>query len=93
MSINRLFNVLVTVALIAVVMFTLWESIETTKVVSAQSENMVSDSPCFSGADRLALTAVYTDESRAWVPITQKGPAGVDGGLIELLSNYRTCSK
>jgi hypothetical protein len=96
MSRSHLFNVLIAAALLTVVALTLWQSIETTKVVSAaEIEKSASYrySACFSGMDRFSLTSVYVKEARAWIPVTNKGATGVDGGLMSLLSNYRSCSR
>jgi hypothetical protein len=93
MSTNRLFNLLIVAALVAVVALTIWQSIETTKVVSAASQqNSSSNTTCLSSTDRLSLTSIYNKEASAWFPRTNQGPTGVDGGLLELLSNYRSCS-
>jgi hypothetical protein len=94
MSRSRLFNALIASALAIVVALTVWQSVETTKVVSAaQNQDGPSDTVCFSGMDRLSLTSNYVPEARVWIPNTNKGPTGVDGGLMSLLSSYRSCSQ
>jgi hypothetical protein len=32
-------------------------------------------------------------ESHLWILRTEQGSTGVDGGLIDLMSDYRTCSR
>ena len=88
---NRLFNVFIVAALVVIVVLTISQAVETTKVVSAAS-NSSSAVYCFSGMDRLSFTAVYGKETNAWFPHTNNGSTGVDGGLLELLSNNRSCS-
>ena len=88
---NRLFNTFIGVALIVVIVLTINQAVETTKVVSAASGSPDSTS-CFSGIDRLSLTSVYIEKISGWFPRTNKGLTGVDGGLLDLLSNNRSCS-
>jgi len=87
---NRLLNVSIAVALITLIALTIWQSIETTKVVSAASQQNAAY--CISGIERLSMTSVYVEQARAWIPYTGNGPTGVDGGLLELLSNSRSCA-
>lgn len=89
MSTNRLFNVSIAVALIIVIALTVWQSVETTKVVAAASE--ADAAYCISSMARLSLTSVYVEKAHSWFSHTNDGPTGVDGGLLELLSNTRSC--
>jgi hypothetical protein len=92
MATNRLFNGLIAVALVLVVSLTIWQSVETTKVVSAAGQqNEPARTACFSEIERLSLEAVFV-EGVGWASYTNQGPTGVDGGLLELLSNSRSCS-
>ena len=91
MSTNRLFNVFIFAALVVIVVLTISQAVATTKVVLAAS-NSSNALYCFSGMDRLSLTSVYVEEARAWIPLTNHGATGVDGGLLELLSKSRSCS-
>jgi len=92
MSTKRFFNLLIAIELGSFMVLTVWQSVETTKVVSAANQqNSSSDTACFSGMDRLSLTSVYVEEAGGWFPRTNKGPTGVDGGLLDLLSNYHAC--
>jgi hypothetical protein len=87
---NRLFNVSIIVTLAVVVLLTISQAIETTKVVSAAAISPDA-AGCFFGMDRLSLISVYIKEIRSWFPHTNEGPTGVDGGLLDLLSNYHAC--
>jgi len=87
---NRLFNVVIGFALVVVIVLTISQAMETTKVVSAAFGSS-DEANCFSGMDRLSLTSVYIEEISGWFPRTNKGLTGVDGGLLYLLSNYHTC--
>ena len=88
---NRLFNVVIGLSLVVIVVLTVSQAVETTKIVSAASGSPDTSS-CFSGMDRLSLTSVYVEEASGWFPYTNKGPTGVNGGLIDLLSNSRGCT-
>ena len=88
---DRLFNAFIGVALMVVIVLTISQAVETTKVVSAASGSP-DTSGCFSGIDRLSLTSVYIEDAGGWFPRTNKGSTGVDGGLIDLFSNSRGCT-
>jgi len=88
---DRLFNAFIGVALVVIVALTISQAVETTKVVSAASGSP-DTSGCFSGIDRFSLTSVYVEEAGGWFPRTNKGLTGVDGGLLDLLSNSRGCT-
>lgn len=91
---NRLFNVLIAILLVTVVAFTVREAFATTNIVSrANAKTGAAASECASLPSRYSLRTEYVQSSRMSVPYTEDGPTGVDGGLIELLSNYRTCSR
>jgi hypothetical protein len=84
---NRLFNVFVAMALVIVVALTVREAVATT-VIRSQANAVIE---CTSLPSRYSLHTEYVDGM--WVAYTEDGPAGVDGGLIDLMSNYRTCSR
>lgn len=93
MSINRLCNISIAAVLVIVVALTIWQSAETTKIVSAapQQNSLFDTGYCFSGMDRLSLEGAYV-EGAGWVSYTDQGPTGVNGGLLELLSKSQSCS-
>jgi hypothetical protein len=84
---NRLFNILVIAALVVVTALTIQQALETTKVVSAAT------SVCtIPPVNRSSIRSAYVQEKGMWVSLSDSGPTGVDGGLLHLLSDYRTCS-
>jgi len=89
MSRNRLFNLFIAIALVLGIVFTVREAAATSDVTS-QSEGVVR---CHSLPSPYSIHTEYVQEMGVWVPYTEDGPTGVDGGLIYLLSNYRTCSQ
>ncbi len=88
---NRLFNVVIGLSLVVIVVLTISQAVETTKIVSAAS-GPPDTSGCFSAMDRLSLTSEYVEEAGGWFLRTNKGSTGVEGGLLELLSNSRGCT-
>jgi len=94
MSRNRLFNTMIVIALVMVIAFTVQEAAATASMMpEADSSNGVRTSECASLPSRYSIHTEYVQERGVWVPYTEDGPTGVDGGLIYLLSNYRTCSQ
>ena len=49
-------------------------------------------SECASLPSHYSLHNEYIQGTGRWIPFTEAGPTGVDGGLIQLLSSYRICS-
>ena len=93
MSRNRLFNVLVGIALAIVIALTGQEVASTASTVfntDASEETMTLE--CASLPSRYSIHTEYVNELGRSVSYTEDAPTGVDGGLIYLLSNYRACS-
>jgi hypothetical protein len=86
---NRLFNVLIAIALVITLAFTAREAFATTLLRS--EVNAVA--ACESLPSRHSIHTEYVKEANLWIVRTENGPTGVDGGLIDLLSNYRNCSR
>jgi hypothetical protein len=86
---NRLFTVLIAIALVITLAFTVREAFATT--ILRSEVNTVA--ACSSLPSKNSIYTEYVEEADMWIIRTEKGPAGVDGGLIDLLSNYRTCSR
>lgn len=78
---HRLFNLVVAIALVIVIASTVREAIATTAIT------------CDSLPSRHSLHTKFLKEADMWVLRTEDGPTGVDGGLLELMSAYRTCSR
>ncbi len=47
---------------------------------------------CLSAGERTSIRSAYAQGAYAWIPRSFGTPTGVDGGLIQLLSSYRSCS-
>jgi hypothetical protein len=89
MSKTRLFNVLVAVVLILVLALTVNEAFATAGSVSGSAQG--AESPACPALTRHPVArARYVKEMGGWLPYSENGPTGVDGGLIYILSN---CSR
>jgi hypothetical protein len=86
MKYHRLFNLFVLITVLVVVTMTVREAAATTVVVSQKSA-------CASLSSQPSIYTDYVQERGMWMTYTQNGPTGVDGGLIQLLSDKRTCAK
>ncbi|HVF25075.1 MAG TPA: hypothetical protein VNA23_04255 [Anaerolineales bacterium] len=84
---NRLFNVLIAVALVIALALTVREAYATS-LLSSEGHTVAA---CESLPSRYSIHTEYLPEADMWIIRTEDGPTGVDGGLIQLLSNYRTC--
>lgn len=93
MSKIRLFNLLVIIALVVLVGLTVREASATSAVIAHDSSASRSSSECVSLPAHSSIHSVYVKEIGSWMSYTEDGPTGIDGGLIHLLSEYRTCSQ
>jgi hypothetical protein len=87
---RRLFNVFVVVALLAVIGLTVREVAATALLVSSSKST---ESACASLPSRHSIRTEYVQESGVWMTYSEDGPTGVDGGLIQLLSDHRDCAQ
>ncbi|MEO8356274.1 MAG: hypothetical protein ABI621_10185 [Chloroflexota bacterium] len=91
---NRLFTILMIIVLVLVVGLTAREAFATADVVSkANAADEILLSKCAILPSQLSLHTEYNSQRGMWVTYTGQGPSGVDGGLIDLLSAYPTCSR
>jgi hypothetical protein len=91
---NRLFNVTIAILIVIVVVLTAREAAATASiVVKADSDSGTETLKCMSLPSRYSIRTEYVKEADMWIIQTEDGPAGVDGGLMHLLSDYRTCSR
>jgi hypothetical protein len=97
---NRFFNLIVIVSLAVMAVLTISQMTAANRLVSAasndraESSEPVAEEPCAASTTALPfIHMVYVERTGTWVPYTQDGPAGVDGGLIQLLNDRRTCSQ
>jgi hypothetical protein len=94
MSKKRFFNVFITIALMIVTALTIREAAATAGILTeTNSASKTEILKCTSLPSRYSLRAEYVKEANMWMFLTEDGPTGVDGGLIDLMSNYRTCSR
>ena len=86
---HHLFNLLIAVALVLLIALTVREAFATS-ITTSQTDAVVK---CDNLPSRYSIHSEYVEEMGMNVTYTEDGPTGVDGGLIYLLSNYRTCSR
>ena len=94
MSRNRSFNLWIIIAVVIVVAITVREAAARAPIVSPTDPIKVAKAlECTSLPSRYSIRIEDVKEPGMWLPYTEDGPAGIDGGLIYLLSSYRTCSR
>lgn len=86
---NRLFNLLIAIALFIVVALTVGEALATT-IITSQPDAVPE---CNRLPSRLSIHTEIVKETGMRFTYTEDGPTGLDGGLMDLLSKYRTCSR
>ena len=85
---KRLFPLLIAIAVAILLAFTVREALATTALITPRAAAVCSDLP-----SRYSIQSQYNRQAQGWILYTEDGPAGVDGGWIELASAYRTCTK
>ena len=90
MKANRLLYVVVAVALLVVTGLTVRAAAATNTLAGGKGS---SKTTCTSLPSRYSIHNEYVEAMGIWITYTEDGPTGVDGGLVQLLSDYRTCSK
>jgi hypothetical protein len=88
MSTNRFFKVLIALALVIAVILTAQEAIATNALKSTRNNTVA----CNILPSHYSIRSEYVKDASMWILRTEDAPTGVDGGLIELLSGYRSCS-
>jgi hypothetical protein len=91
MNKNRFFNLAIIVVLIAMAALTVSQAMAASSLVSADPS--ASDQCSAPGVNFSSVHMVYAESTGRWMPYTDNGPTGVDGGLIQLLSARRSCSQ
>lgn len=91
MKTNHLFNLCVGIALVILLTLTVREAAATAGVISRMGS--ANSSECDSLPSRYSIHTESVNETGMWLTYTEDGPTGIDGGLIQLLSMYRTCSR
>jgi len=87
---NRLFNFVVVITMLVAIGFTVREVAATAIVAAPQGS---AESVCGSLPTHDSVHTEYVTEKGVWVTYTENYPTGIDGGLIQLLSDNRACSK
>jgi hypothetical protein len=90
MKANRLLYIVLAVALLFVIVPTIRAAAATNTPAGGKDS---SEMTCSSRPSRYSIHNEYVEEMGIWMTYTEDGPTGVDGGLVQLLSDYRTCSK
>ena len=91
---SRLFNVLVALVLVLVVALTAREAFASAALTPRAGASASSGSArCLTLPAQLSVHTVYVQEKRMWITYSAGHPAGVDGGLMDLLRSYPTCSR
>jgi hypothetical protein len=89
MSRNRLFNLSIAIALVIALAITAREALATSSITSGVHALRL----CDSLPSRHSIRSEYVPEANMWIVRTEAAPTGVDGGLMDLLSKYRDCSR
>ena len=91
---NRLFNVFVAIAVVMVVALTIREVAATAGMIfETDLTTRAKAVECVNLPSHYSIRTEYVREAEMWVVRWENGPAGVDGGLLELLSNNQSCSR
>ena len=93
MSRKRLSQVSIGTALVIIIALTVRRAAATTSIIpDADVLKNTRSLECDSLPSRYSIHTEYVNELGRSMIYTEDGPTGVDGGLIYLLSNYRSCS-
>lgn len=87
---HRLFNIIVAVALLVVIGLTVREAAATAQLISRAKSV---ETACASLPSQHSIRTEYVPERGLWVTYSESGPTGMDGGLIQILSDRQACSK
>ena len=86
---NCLFNLFIAIALVMVVAFTVREAFATSILLSQTEPS----AKCSSLPSGYSIHTEIVKATGTLLIVTEDGPTGVDGGMQELMSAYRTCSR
>jgi hypothetical protein len=90
---SRLFNVFVAIALVMVVALTIREAAATAgMILETDLTTRAKAVECVNLPSHYSIRTEYLKEADMWVVRWENVAAGVDGGLLELLSNNQSCS-
>lgn len=84
---KRLFHIVIAISLAITLALTVREALATTLITSQRdSVTRCQDLPSRHSIHMEVVNGIS-------VPYSEDGPTGVDGGLVELMTAYRTCSQ
>lgn len=92
-------TVILSIMLVLIFMLTVRQTVATgvstlsTNAANKSSIKRTETIDCFSLPSRYSLRTEFVKGTDMWIPYTEHGPLGVDGGMKELMSAYRTCSR
>ena len=88
----RLFNIMIAIALAILIALTVREAAATAGMLSQPGAVRIAKVlECASLPSRYSIRTEYVKGADMLIIRSEDGPTGVDGGLVELLSSYRTC--
>ena len=90
---KRSFQMLIAIAIVIMAAFAIREAVAKANIMSQGEVTVGTKTMCESLPSRYSLHTELVKETGTRLPYTEDGPTGFDGGLIQLLSDYRTCSK
>jgi hypothetical protein len=90
---KRLFHLLMVTAVVIIAAFAVREALAEANILSQREATPGNQIQCADLPSRYSLHSEVVKETGTLLPATEDGPTGLDGGLIDLMSNYRTCSK
>jgi hypothetical protein len=91
---NRLFNLFIAVALVMLIALTVREAFATTNIAShGGAVNVAARVECDSLPSLLSIHTERIQGTGVQLIYSEAGPTGVDGGVVYLLSAYRTCQE
>jgi len=93
MKAQHLFNLFILVAVVVIVALTVREVAATSSILAKTEPSNPTQTECSSLPARYSIHGEYVEETGTWMTYSEDAPTGVDGGLIHLLSAYRSCSQ
>ena len=93
MSKKRLIQIFIVASVVTLFVLVTQEVLTSANVISqGNSIEGTKTSECASLPSRYSIRTEVIKETGTRLAYTEDGPAGLDGGLIDLYSKYRTCS-
>ena len=90
---KRLFHLLIVTTVVIVAAFAVREAVAEANIMSRGEATLDAKIACASLPSRYSLHTEIVTKTDTRLAATEDGPTGFDGGLINLMSSYRTCSR